>query len=94
MPVSTTSKLDMPKMNILVILLSSVILWGIYINSDVLDSVGMAALILNWVPLIIGLVTMVFYGLSRLMTRKRNWIISVIGIILNLVFVLNACLQS
>lgn len=94
MTASTISKLDQPRLNILAIILSSGVLWGIYINADILENTGMAALILNWVPLIIGIVTMAFYGLSRLMTKKRNWIVSGIGIGLNLIVVISAFFQS
>ncbi len=93
MTASIPSKLDQPKVNILAIVLSSVLLWGIYINGDMLQNAGMgAAIILNWVPLIIGVFTMALYGLSRLMTTKRNWMLTAFGIGFNIFYVIMAFL--
>jgi len=87
------SKLDQPKLNFLAIAISSIAMWGIYINADVLKDAGMAAIILNWVPLIMGVVTMIIYGLSRFITKKRNWIISALGIGFTLIYVVMAFLD-
>jgi len=65
----------------------------IYIKGGgVPDNVGMAALFLNWIPILIGIVTIIFYLISRLMTKNRNWIVTVLGMGLNLIFVLMAIL--
>jgi len=88
-----TSKLDRPALNVLVIFLFSLVLWGIYINAKTLENTGMAAIILLWIPLVIGLFTLVLYLLSRLVTKKRNWWITVFGMGLNLIYVISIFLQ-
>ena len=82
--------LDKPWMNIIGVFLIAGLLWIPYIKSEVLASAGMAAIILNWMPFLIAIVTIIFYLISRLFTRKRNWIISLLGTIMNIIFVLSA----
>lgn len=50
----------------------------------------MAALFLNWIPIFIGLFTLVIYLIAQLMTKKRNWILTAIGMGLSLLWVLRA----
>lgn len=90
MTASTTTNLDQPKKNVLAIILSAIILWGIYLNSPALENAGMAAIFLNWLPLIIGIATLLLYGLSRFITKKRNWILTALGIGFNLLYVIVA----
>ncbi len=40
-------------------------------------------------PFIIGIITLLLYGVSRLILKKYNWIITLLGIL----FLLNASLQ-
>jgi hypothetical protein len=47
---------------------------------------GMAYLVLIFVPVAITLVSYGLYFLSRIFTKKNNWIITIFGIILLLVF--------
>ncbi|GEM_PF-2534555 len=89
----TSTNLDKPLWNVLTIIVASIILNTFYIKrGGVPDDAGMAALVLNWVPIFMGLFTIVIYLISRLMTKKRNWIITVLGMVLTLILVLSAIL--
>ncbi|OAV45705.1 hypothetical protein [Lewinella sp. 4G2] len=44
------------------------------------DGTGMALLVLMWVPLVIGLITVAFYFLVRRLAAKSAWIITALGV--------------
>ena len=85
----TSSNLDKPVLNVLAIIIASGILNTLYIKGGAVpEDAGMAALFLNWIPVFMGLFTLVIYLISRLMTKKRNWIITAIGMGMSLLLVL------
>ncbi|MEM1120005.1 MAG: hypothetical protein AAGJ18_06115 [Bacteroidota bacterium] len=75
------------------IILFSLLLWGGYINAEALINTGMAVIILLWIPLMIGLFTLILYLLSRLVTKRRNWWITIFGMGLNLIYVISIFLS-
>ena len=79
---------DSPKWNVIALILTAAIGTLLVANAD-RTGTGMAFLVIFWLPLMIALVTMALYGLSRLLFKKYNWIISLLGIL----FILNTSLQ-
>ena len=63
------------------------ILW---IQSGVMDGAGMAALIGNWLPLIVGIGTMLCHMITRLATKQYAWIVSLLGVLFILFLVVRA----
>ena len=76
--------------NVLFILVSTILCFYLYHASGVLDGIGMAAMLLNWLPLFIGLITLGFYLLTRLITEKYGWILTVLGVFINVFLVVSA----
>ncbi len=76
--------------NVLFILVSTILCLYLYHASGVLDGIGMAAMLLNWLPLFIGLITLGFYLLTRLITEKYGWILTVLGVFINVFLVVSA----
>jgi len=77
-----------PKNNIIAIIAIEIIALAITFTADY-SGAGMAAIIIKWIPAIIGIITLLFYFISRLITKKYNWVISIIGVILMLVSAIN-----
>jgi len=77
--------LSTKKSNILLTILIAIISSLCIIYSGVLDNAGMAVIILIWIPTIIGLVTIIVFLLTTLMTKKYAPIVSIVGNILNLI---------
>jgi hypothetical protein len=72
--------LNNPKNNIIAIIIVEIITLSISFTVDYSDA-GMVAIILKWVPALIGITTLLLYFVSRLFIKKYNWIISLVGII-------------
>lgn len=72
------SGLDNPYNNIFIIFLCGVICWVASINSIKIGN-GMGALAYIYLPLILTVVLMTIYLVSRLITKKKNWIITLIS---------------
>jgi len=54
------------------------------------EGIGMAALFLNWLPLAIGVITLIFYLITRLITEKYGWILTLLGASINVFLVISA----
>jgi len=76
--------------NVLFIIVTTIICFYLYHASGVLDGVGMAALFLNWLPIMIGIITLIFYLITRLITEKYGWILSLLGALINVFLVISA----
>ena len=76
---SMIKHLNNPKNNIIVVIIVEIITLSISFTADY-SGVGMTAIILKWIPAIIGVLTLLLYFVSRIFTKKYNWIISIIGI--------------
>ncbi|WAC02590.1 hypothetical protein N7U66_02535 [Lacinutrix neustonica] len=74
-------KINDPKYNIILIFIFEIIGSTIAFTADY-SGAGMAAIIIKWIPAIIGLLTIIIYFVSSLFIRTKNWIITLIGIIL------------
>lgn len=74
------SYLNNPKNNIITIIIIEIITLSISFTADY-SGAGMIAALLKWIPAIIGIATLILYLVSRLFTKKYNWIISIIGAI-------------
>lgn len=83
-----TKKLNDPKFNILIIFVVEIITCSISFSANY-SGAGMSAIIIKWIPGLIGLTTILFYVISRLVTKKYNWIISLIGIIFMFISAIN-----
>ncbi len=73
--------------NVLFIIISTAICFYLYRASGVLDGIGISAIFLNWLPLFIGIITLGFYLLTRLITEKYGWILTVLGVFINMFLV-------
>ncbi len=76
--------------NVLLIIISTAICFYLYRASGVLDRIGMAAIFLNWLPLLIGVITLGFYLLTRLITEKYGWILTLLGVFINVFLAVSA----
>lgn len=74
-------KLDNSKFNIIAIFIFETIGCAISFSADY-SGAGMAAILIKWIPAFIGLLTIIIYVISKLITKKYNWIITIFGIIL------------
>ncbi len=83
-----TNKLNDPKFNILIIFIVEIITCSISFSANYSEA-SMAAVIIKWVPALIGLSTIFIYVVSRLFIQKYNWIISLIGIIFMFISAMN-----
>jgi hypothetical protein len=82
--------LSSKRQNIIITLLFSNVCFIIYHYSGILGNEGLAAIILNWLPIIIGLLTIAFYFVVHKVSEKHAWIVTVFGNLLNLTLVINA----
>jgi len=78
------------KQNIVVTIVLSIICFALLHSSGSLDNAGMAAIFLNWLPIIIGLMTIVVYFIASVISDKYAWIVTVVGNVFNLIIVLRA----
>jgi hypothetical protein len=85
----TQQVLNRPKWNILAMLVIVVIGSLLMVNSEFDGPDGMALLVVVWLPLLLGIGTLILFGLSRLLFKKYNWIITLLGAL----YILSACLQ-
>jgi hypothetical protein len=74
-------KINDPKFNIILIFIFEIIGSTIAFTADY-SGAGMSAIIIKWIPAIIGLLTIIIYFVSSLFIKKNNWIITLIGSIL------------
>lgn len=74
------SHLNNPKNNIIAIIVVEIITLSISFTADYSGD-RIMSIILKWIPAIIGIATLILYFASLLFTKKYNWIISIIGVI-------------
>ena len=86
--------LSSKRQNIIITLLFSNVCFIVYHYSGILGNAGMAAIILNWLPIIIGLVTIALYFIISAISEKHAWMVTVFGNLLNLTLVINAFWNS
>ncbi len=79
-----TQKLNDVKFNAIAIIIAEIIACSITFSADY-SGAGMQAIIIKWIPAIIGVLTLFIYFASRLVLKKYNWGISLLGIIIMLV---------
>ena len=77
--------IDKPKNNLIVILTATMISWIIAMTAD-LSNTGLGGLANLIFPIIFGLATIILSFISRIFIKRYNWIITIAGIIYNLVF--------
>ena len=82
------------RQNLIITLLFSNVCFVVYHYSGILGNAGIAAIILNWMPIIIGPMTIALYFVVRAISEKHAWLVSVFGNLLNLTLVLNAFLSA
>ena len=75
---------DSPITNMLVIFIVTMICVAIALSAPYLDQVVLRGLMNIFYPLAIGGITTFLYLLSRMVTKQYNWIITVIGVVVNL----------
>jgi len=78
------------KYNLIFIILFSLLSFYLYHKSDALDNAGMAAIILNWLPLVFGLMSMILFFVIRIFSNKYAWVGTLIGVMLNVLLVYSA----
>jgi len=81
--------LDSRKYNLIGIFVGTIIAWIIAMRTDLPDSSNHGGFIPLIYPPFIGILTVVGYLISRLITQKYNWIISIIGIVYILHFAID-----
>jgi len=81
--------LDSRKNNLIGILVGTIIAWIIAMQTDLPASSNHGGFIPLIYPPFIGILTVIGYLISRLITKKYNWIISIIGIVYILHFAID-----
>jgi hypothetical protein len=81
-------KLNDVKFNAIAIIIVEIIACSITFSADY-SNAGMPAIFIKWIPAIIGVLTLFIYFASRLIIKKYNWSISLLGIIIMLVVAIN-----
>lgn len=81
--------LNSPKWNIR--LLAAVVLIStlLILATDTAGDKVKVTLVVTWLPLLLGLATLLLYRLSRVLFKKYNWIITLLGS----AYILNASIQ-
>ena len=76
--------------NTIATLFISLLCYFLYLQSGVLDDMGMAAKILKWLPIAIGAVSLMAYFFTRLCNVNWGWKITILGALVNILLVLSA----
>jgi len=79
--------------NLIITIIVSILCFGILHKSNALENVGMAAIFLNWLPLIIGIFTIILYFITNLISEKYSWLIIILGNVFNIVILINLVLK-
>ena len=74
------------KFNVVLSIIALIISWIIGISSYVHPSANHGAIVPYIFPPFFFICTITFYFISRFFIKKYNWIISIIGIVINLYF--------
>ena len=82
--------LESKKQNIIVTMIFSNVCFIVYHYSGILGNAGMVSILLNLMPIIIGLVTVAFYFVIHKTAEKHAWIVTVFGNLFNISMLLNA----
>ena len=78
------------KQNLFLTVFVTIACFILYHKSGVLDNAGMAAIILNWLPILIGLITIAVYFITNVVSSKFSWIVTHLGNLMNVILVLSA----
>jgi len=78
------------KYNLLLTIFITILCFILFHKSGILEGAGMAALILNWIPIIIGILTFVLFLIIYTFTKKYAWIVIALGNTLNLILIIKA----
>lgn len=81
-------RLNDVKFNAIAIIIVEIIACSITFSVDYFN-IGMASIIIKWIPAIIGVITLFIFFASRLVLKKYNWCISLLGIIIMLITAIN-----
>lgn len=76
--------------NTLVTVIISVLCFFLFLQSSVLNDLGMVAMVLKWLPVAIGVVTLMAYLFTRLCNVNWGWKMTVLGAVINILLVLTA----
>ena len=76
--------------NTLVTVIISLLCFLLFLQSSVLDDMGMAAKILKWLPVAIGVVTLMTYFFTKLCNVNWGWKMTVLGSLINILLVSTA----
>lgn len=80
--------------NTIVTVFISSLCYFLYLQSGVLTDLGMAANILKWLPIAIGVVTLMTYFFTRLCSVNWGWKMTVLGNLINILLVITAFLSE
>ena len=80
--------------NVLGTILISIICFYLYHQSGVMDNAGMAAIILNWIPFMVGIFTLMIYFITRAIKKEYAWIITLLGGLFNIAIVVSAFMSE
>ncbi|MEE9349912.1 MAG: hypothetical protein V3U80_07695, partial [Flavobacteriaceae bacterium] len=81
--------LETTKGNIIIALATAIITFIIMLSANLLKNTGMAALVLMWFPFVFALGSIILYFIINQFIKKGAWIAVIIGVILNITFLLN-----
>lgn len=81
------------KINILGTMAVSLVCFFLLHQSGALEGAGMAALFLNWLPLIIGAGTLICYLIWNAIAPKYSWIAALLGNAFNILILIRAMME-
>jgi len=77
------------KNNLIITIVTSIVCFVILHKSGVLDNAGMAAIFMNWLPIVIGIFTIVIYFIANAISKKYSWIIIILGNLFNIIVLIS-----
>lgn len=73
--------LNNPQYNIIAVIIVEIITCSISFSANFSDG-SLKTTLIKWTPALIGISTLMIYLVSRLLFKKLNWLITLLGIIL------------
>ncbi len=87
-------KIESIKWNLLFTSVLALVCFLVLIYSPALEDAGMASIIVMWIPFLIGIVTIVFYFLIRLVSTKYAWVATFLGGLLNILLIVQSIFSN
>ncbi len=82
------------KANALTTFVIAVICFIILLKSNYLKNIGMAAVVVMWMPIFLGIVTFLIYSITNYFTKKYAYIVTILGGLWNILYVISIYFET